>query len=96
MMSVSRDQVKNIARLAKLQFSPQEEDHFTEQFNQILSYVEKLDELDTESVDPTTHVLDLNNVLREDKVVQWLTQDQALANAPLKKSGFFSVPKVIG
>ena len=95
-MSVTRDQVQNIARLAKLQFNPQEEEHFTEQFNQILSYVEKLDELDTESVDPTTHVLDLNNVLREDKVIQWMTQDQALANAPLKKNGFFSVPKVIG
>ncbi len=95
-MSVSREQVKNIARLAKLQFNPQEEEQFTEQFNQILAYVEKLDELDTESVEPTTHVLDLNNVLREDHVTQWLTQDNALANAPVKKSGFFSVPKVIG
>jgi aspartyl-tRNA(Asn)/glutamyl-tRNA(Gln) amidotransferase subunit C len=95
-MSVSHEHVKNIARLAKLQFSPKEEERFTEQFNQILSYVEKLDELVTESIEPTTHVLDLSNVLRDDTVTLWLTQDQALANAPAQKSGFFSVPKVIG
>ncbi len=95
-MGVTVKEVENIARLAKLSFSEEEIEEFTEQFNQILAYVEKLNELDTTEVPPTYHVLDLSNVMRPDKVRPWLTQEEALANAPKKKSGFFSVPKVIG
>jgi len=95
-MSVTIEEVENIARLAKLSFSDEEKIKFTEQFNQILQYMEKLNELDTENVPPTFHVLELYNVFREDKVKPWLTQEEALHNAPKKKDGFFSVPKVIG
>ncbi|MBN2412562.1 Asp-tRNA(Asn)/Glu-tRNA(Gln) amidotransferase subunit GatC [candidate division KSB1 bacterium] len=95
-MSVTIEEVEKIARLAKLSFSEEEKIKFTEQFNQILQYMEKLNELDTENVSPTFNVLDVNNVFREDKVKPWLTQEQALQNAPKKKNGLFSVPKVIG
>ena len=95
-MSVTRDDVDHIARLAKLSFSDDEKEHFLEQFNQILQYVEQLDSLDTADVDPMTHVLDLKNVLREDVVKPSLSRDKALANAPNAQNGFFSVPKVIG
>ena len=95
-MPITIDDVDKIAILAKLKFSPEEKKKFTEQMAQILTYFEKLNELDTDDVPPTYHVLDIKNVMREDKVEPWLTQEEALANAPASKLGFFSVPKVIG
>ncbi len=95
-MSVTVKDVENIARLAKLAFSDEEKAKFVHQFNQILQYMEKLNELDTENVEPTYNVLELNNVMRQDKVKTWLTREEALANAPKSNRGFFSVPKVIG
>lgn len=95
-MSVTVKDVENIARLAKLAFSDEEKEKFVHQFNQILQYMEKLNELDTENVEPTYNVLELNNVMRQDKVKTWLTREEALANAPKSNRGFFSVPKVIG
>jgi len=95
-MSVTVQDVENIARLAKLSFSGEEKEKFMDQFNQILQYMEKLNELDTENVEPTYNVLELSNVMRQDKVKTWLTQEEALANAPKSNHGFFSVPKVIG
>jgi len=95
-MSVKLDEVEKIAKLAKLSFSEEEKEMFVQQFNQILLYMEKLNELDTENVPPTTHVLDLKNVLRKDEVIPWPAQEELLANAPKQKDGYFSVPKVIG
>jgi len=95
-MSVTLTEVENIASLAKLSFSKEEMSAFTGQFNQILQYMEKLNELDTVDVEPTFHVLDRGNQLREDVQKTWLTPEQALANAPKAKNGFFSVPKMIG
>ena len=95
-MSVTLQEVEKIAQLAKLSFSEEEKQKFTEQFNQILAYMEKLNELDTENVEPTAHVLELKNVMRRDEVKEWLSQEEALRNAPRKKDGYFSVPKVIG
>ena len=95
-MSVTIEQVENIARLAKLSFSDEEKETFVEQFNQILNYMEKLNELDTTNVAPTYNVLELNNVMRPDEVRSWLSQAEALANAPASSHGYFSVPKVIG
>jgi len=95
-MAVTIQDVDNMARLAKLSFSNEEKEKFVEQFNQILQYMEKLNELDTDNVEPTYNVLELNNVVRKDNVKTWLTQEEALANAPKSNHGFFSVPKVIG
>lgn len=95
-MSVTLQDVENIARLAKLSFSDDEKEKFVEQFNQILGYMEKLNELNTDNVEPTYNPLALSNVMRKDEVKTWLTQDEALDNAPKSNHGFFSVPKVIG
>lgn len=95
-MSVTLSQVDLIAALAKLAFADEAKRTFVEQFNQILKYMEKLNELNTDDVAPTFNVLDLRNVTRADEVKPWLTQDEALANAPKSSHGFFSVPKVIG
>lgn len=94
-MAITKEDVEKVAKLAKLKFTEEEKEKFTQQLAQIVSYVEKLKELDTEGVEPTSHVLDIKNVFREDKVKESLSQEEALANAPSKKNSYFSVPKVI-
>jgi len=94
-MSVTIDDVKYIANLAKLSFDENELVNFTTQFNEILSFFEKLNELDTENVEPLSHPIPNENVFREDKVVNSLEREQALKNAPDADEEFFKVPKVI-
>lgn len=94
-MSITVKDVQHVAKLARLQLSPEEEATFTEQMNAILQYAEKLNELDTENVKPTTHVLQVSNVMREDVVKDSLTQEEALLNAPDEEDGQFKVPAVL-
>ena len=95
-MSISAQEIEKIGALAKLHFSKAEQAKITGQLSQIVAYVEKLDELDTEHVAPTHQVIDVKNVLRKDEVAPWLSQDEVLQNSPQSKQGYFSVPKVIG
>jgi aspartyl-tRNA(Asn)/glutamyl-tRNA(Gln) amidotransferase subunit C len=94
-MSVSIDEVRYIARLARLRFSEAEERRMAEQMSRILDYMAQLDELDTADVPPTAHVLDLTNVFRPDEAAPRLTREEALRNAPDADDQFFRVPKVI-
>jgi aspartyl-tRNA(Asn)/glutamyl-tRNA(Gln) amidotransferase subunit C len=94
--SITPEQIKHIARLARLRFSPEELDGFTEQFNQILDHVEMLNEVDTSGVEPMTSPGGRSNVMRDDQPGPMLAAADALRNAPKKTEGFFSVPKVIG
>lgn len=94
-MAVTIKDVEHIAQLAKLNFTEDEKVRFTEQFNEILSFMEKLNELDTTNVEPLSHVIELQNVLREDTVKPSLPTEEALKNAPAKTDRFFKVPKVI-
>jgi aspartyl-tRNA(Asn)/glutamyl-tRNA(Gln) amidotransferase subunit C len=93
---MTQEDVRTVASLARLRFSDDELASFTTQFNQILAYVEKLNEVDTTGVEPMASVLDTHNVLRDDEPGPMLSSAEALANAPRKTEGFFSVPKVIG
>lgn len=95
-MSVSISDVEKTAYLAKLEFTDNEKKALQAQLNQIVTYVEKLNELDTDDVEPTLHVLDMKNVFREDVVKSSMSQEDVLKNAPRQKHGYFSVPKVIG
>jgi len=95
-MSVSRKDVEHIAELARLKFSDKELDNFTNQLNEILTYVDKLNELDTEKIEPLSHPVENNNVFRDDKVRPSVSKEDALKNAPAKDENFFRVPKVIG
>jgi len=92
---ISDAQVEHVARLARLALSAEEKQHFTEQLNAILSYMEQLNEVLTEGVEPTAHVFDLINVLRDDTVHQTLDADTALANAPETVHHFFVVPRIV-
>ncbi len=94
-MSISREEVLHVAHLARLEFDEEEVERFTEQLGEILSYVAKLEELDTKEVEPTYHALKLSNVFREDQVKESLPVEKALQNAPERENGFFVVPKVI-
>lgn len=95
-MPVSLKDVEHIARLARLEFSDEEKAALVHQLNEILKYVEQLNSVDTEHVEPLSHVGEMKNRLREDKVRPGLSTDEALQNAPAKTDKFFKVPKVIG
>ncbi|MDA8351787.1 MAG: Asp-tRNA(Asn)/Glu-tRNA(Gln) amidotransferase subunit GatC [Firmicutes bacterium] len=93
-MAISKEQVEHVARLARLQLTEEEAQVYTSQLNDILKFAEKLNELDTEGVEPTSHVLPMANVLREDENRPSLDRDKALANAPEQAEGMFQVPDV--
>ena len=94
-MKISPKEVEHVAKLARLELSDQEKEKLTDQLSGILTYVETLNELDTKGVVPTSHVLDINNVMREDVATPSLPQERALANAPDKAAGHYKVPKII-
>ncbi len=93
---LSSDQVKKTARLGRILLTSTEVESFTSQLGDILTYVAKLEELDTEAVEPLHHVLPLTNVLRVDEAKPSLGAELAVREAPDRRTGFFKVPKVLG
>ena len=94
-MKISKQEVEHVAKLARLELAEGEKDKLIDQLSNILTYVETLNGLDTKGVEPTSHVLDIKNVMRDDVSLPGLSQEQALANAPEKAAGHFKVPKII-
>lgn len=95
-MKISRKDVEHVARLARLRLTEEEENKFGKQLNQILEYVDKLKELGSlDEVEPTSHVVPLENVLRDDEVKPSLPVKDALANAADKEGDYFKVPPII-
>ncbi len=94
-MKISRDEIRHVAVLARLALDPAEEEAMTTTLDAILTYVEKLTELDTSAVEPTAHVLELTAPWREDVVTNAPNADTLLANAPARDGDFFRVPKII-
>lgn len=95
-MAVSKTHVDYIATLARLSFNDSEKDAMARDLNSILGYVEKLNELDTQAVEPLSNMGDRTNVLREDSPAPSISNPDALLNAPDAQDRFFKVPKVIG
>ena len=95
-MPVTIHEVEHIAQLAHLEFSSEEKKKLMLEMNQILGYLELLNKLDTDAVEPLSHVIELKNVFRADVVEPGLQTGDALKNAPSKTDEFFKVPKVIG
>jgi len=87
--------IEHIANLARLSLSDQERELFGGQLDGILSYMDKLNELDTKDIGPTSHVLAINNVTRDDVPALSLDREDALFNAPDKTEKFYRVPKII-
>jgi aspartyl-tRNA(Asn)/glutamyl-tRNA(Gln) amidotransferase subunit C len=94
-VKITQEQVEHVAKLARLALSPEEMERLASQLSEILDYVEKLNRLDTSGVEPTSHVIPLSNVFREDRARPSLPQEKALQNAPEAEAGFFQVPRII-
>ncbi|MDU5081501.1 Asp-tRNA(Asn)/Glu-tRNA(Gln) amidotransferase subunit GatC [uncultured Tissierella sp.] len=94
-MMISKEDVKHVASLAKLKFSEEEIDEFTDKFSEVLAYVEKLSQIDTENIEPTYQVYDYNQKLREDSVKEGLQREEVLQNAIEEQYGYFKILKIV-
>jgi aspartyl-tRNA(Asn)/glutamyl-tRNA(Gln) amidotransferase subunit C len=95
MSKISLDQVKHVAHLARLAITDEEVEKFATHLDSIIKFAEQLNELDTEGIEPTSHVLNIKNVLREDKATQGLPREEVLKNAPEHQGGQFKVPSIL-
>ena len=93
--ALSREEIEHVAMLSRLTVSEAQVDEYAEVLNRILKHFQKLDELDTEGVEPTSHPAPLTNVLRKDEVRPSLDVEDAVANAPQAEANCFRVPPVI-
>lgn len=94
-MKITAQDVEHVAKLSRLYLSEEEKENYTHTLNSILDYMEVLNRLDTEGVEPTAHVFPLKNVFREDSLQESLDREAALANAPDKEDGCFKVPRIV-
>jgi aspartyl-tRNA(Asn)/glutamyl-tRNA(Gln) amidotransferase subunit C len=94
-MRLTGKEVQQIAMLARLRLTAEEERRLTEQLDNILQYMEKLNQLDISAIEPFSHVADMTNPMREDIVTNQPSAEALLANAPAKEDTFFQVPKII-
>jgi aspartyl-tRNA(Asn)/glutamyl-tRNA(Gln) amidotransferase subunit C len=92
---IAREDVQHIAELARLELTAAEQEQFIAQLNSILTYMEKLNELDTRDVEPTSHMLPMSNVFRDDEVRPSMDRAEVLRNAPEESHFFFKVPRII-
>jgi aspartyl-tRNA(Asn)/glutamyl-tRNA(Gln) amidotransferase subunit C len=93
-MSLTRDQVRHVAMLARLGLEPGDEEFYAEQLSGILAHIDRLQEVNTEDIPPTAQVVEIVNPLREDVPRPCLTQEEVLSNAPAAVGGFFRVPAI--
>ena len=94
-MKITKEQVEHVAKLARLAITEEEKSIFSEQLSSILTYVEQLNRLDTSKVEPTSHVISMQNVFREDRVKDSLPREEVLAGGPETSEEFFRVPRII-
>ena len=94
-MAISKETVEYTAHLARIELQPQELERLSRQLQEILVFIDKLNKVDIKDIKPTSHILPVNNVLRQDAPGQSLSADSTLANAPDRDGDFFAVPKVI-
>ena len=94
-MKVTKEEVLHVAKLSQLEIDENEVGMYQEKLSQILDWQEKLDQLALEGLSPTVHALDMENVTREDKPQQSLTNEEALRNAPEREGSYFKVPRII-
>ena len=95
-MKITKEEVLYVAHLARLDLDAESIEKFAGQIDEILGYIEKLNQVDTRNIKPTSHAIFLTNAFREDKEGEHIKRELALANAPEKEDGSFVVPKVVG
>jgi len=94
-MAITKDTVKYVAHLARIELVPKELETLSQQLQEILGFIDKLKQVDIKDIPPTSHILPINNVLRDDSSAESLSNEKALENAPQRQGNFFGVPKVI-
>lgn len=94
-MRLTQDEVEHVALLARLELTDEEKERFTEQLNSILQHFQALSEVDTTGVPPTSHVIEVHNVTRPDRVTPSLSPEEALSGAPDRVDDLFQVPRVV-
>lgn len=87
--------IEDVSKLARLNLKEDEKELFSRQVGSIIKYIDQLNELDTDRVKPTAHILPIKNVFREDRLRDSLPREKALRNAPQSEDGFYKVPKII-
>ncbi len=92
---ITLEQVRHVARLARLELSPDDEQRLRADMDEMLAYVDKLNELDTQNVPPTAQVGEAGTPMRDDAVTNRPAAEAMLANAPSRERGYFKVPKII-
>ncbi|MCM3575460.1 MULTISPECIES: Asp-tRNA(Asn)/Glu-tRNA(Gln) amidotransferase subunit GatC [Mesobacillus] len=95
MSRISEEQVKHVAHLARLAITEDEAKMLTDQLDKIITYAEQLNELNTDNVEPTSHVLEIKNVMREDRAKEGLPREEVLKNAPEHQDGQIKVPGIM-
>ena len=95
MKEITRKDVEYVSDLARIKLSEEETQDMVQQLTRIIQYMEKLNELDTENVEPTAHILPIQNVMREDKVRPSLPVEEATGIAPVKDKNMFKVPRIV-
>ena len=91
---ISTDDVKHVAKLARLELTDDEINKYSKQLDSIIKYVEQMNEVDTTGIEPMPHAIPVYNVMREDVVKYEQTKEELMANAPYEEDGFFRVPKI--
>ncbi len=91
---ISTEEVKHVAKLARLELTEEEVNKYSQQLGSILEYVEQMNEIDTTGIEPMPHAIPVYNVMREDIVKYEQTKEEMMANAPFEEDGFFRVPKI--
>ena len=94
-MQIDKKAVTKVALLSRLELDDKETDLYSTQLAAILSYIDKLNELDTKGVEPMSHAISVTNAFREDKILDSIGTEQSISNAPDARGEFFRVPKVI-
>lgn len=95
MSFISKEQVKNIAHMVRIEITDEEAENYTKKISSVLEFAHQMSELNTDEVEPTTHGIILDNVLRQDEPIKSLSQKDALKNAPEKLDGHFKVPSIM-
>ena len=91
---ISEEEVKHVAKLARLELTDEEVQKYSKQLGDILKYVEQMNEIDTTGIEPMPHAIPVTNVMREDEVKYEQTKEELMKNAPYEEDGFFRVPKI--
>ena len=94
-MKITKEEVKYVANLARLNVSEQEADELCAQMADIISFADALGEIDTNGIEPTNHAIKIENVLREDEVKESYDREEIIKNAPMKQAGCYAVPRVV-